>query len=381
LYRTDFSERKFPEMKSASQHASTNLSIARATSAALPSAQEPPRLTSLSPAGGCGCKIDPVRLSALLATLKPPPIAGEFGATWDDAAIFLPQEEKALVYTIDFFTPLVDDAAAWGAIAAAHACSDIYAMGGRPLLALSVASWTRNDSLDQLAIALRAAQEKLSEAGAALVGGHTIWDQSPKLGFTVIGSVDERSILRKSGGGDGDALVLTKPLGTGVVSTALKRSAAKESTVRAAVEVMSSLNASAAAAAVELGLSCATDVTGFGLAGHLRDVAAASGLGAVLQLEAVPVIEGALELANAHHTGNAAPNRHYADPHFAAGSDPRGPLAELLFDPQSSGGLLIACPSDRLEALRTRLRETGSAAAVIGHLTATQPVGRITVEP
>lgn len=365
-------------MRRVSEYASTDLPMMSADS---PSAQEPPRLTSLSPAGGCGCKIDPARLSALLSTLALPPGAGEAGTTWDDAAIFQPQEEKALVYTIDFFTPLVDDAADWGAIAAAHACSDIYAMGGRPLLALSVASWTRDVSLDQLSIALRAAQGKLGEAGAALAGGHTIWDQSPKLGFTVIGEVDEGSVIRKSGGGDGDALVLTKPLGTGVISTALKRSAAGESTVRAAVALMSSLNAGAATAAVDLGLTCATDVTGFGLAGHLHDVAAASGLGAVLQLGALPVIEGAIELAKAHQTGNAAPNRHYADPRFAPGADPDGPLAELLFDPQSSGGLLIACPADRLDALRTRLRESGAAAAVIGHLTATQPAGQITVEP
>jgi selenide,water dikinase len=338
------------------------------------------RLTSLSPAGGCGCKVDPARLNALLASLTPPPVQAD-GFSWDDAAVFVPQDSKALVYTIDFFTPLVDDAADWGTIAAAHALSDIYAMGGKPLFALSVAAWTREDSLDQLAVALRAAQAKLDEGGAALVGGHTIWDQSPKLGFTVIGEVDEASVVRKSSGRDGDALILTKPLGTGVISTALKSRAADSQTVGAAVAVMTKLNDVAAEAMVELDIACATDVTGFGLAGHLRDLAAASRLGAVLDLHAIPFIEGARRLATRYRTSNYGPNRHHADLRLAATVDRDAPDVELLFDPQSSGGLLIASPADRVPALQAKLRFGGAESAVIGRLTASQPSGQILVEP
>lgn len=356
--------------------------VMRLTEPAAESEQELPRLTSLSPAGGCGCKLDPARLGTLLEALSSGMPSGTAGSSLDDAAVFRHTGSTALLYTIDFFTPLVDDPADWGAIAAAHALSDIYAMGGKPLLALSVAAWTRDDlPLQQLSLALQAAQAKLAEAGAVLAGGHTIWDQSPKLGFTVIGEVDESSVLRKSGGRDGDLLVLTKPLGSGVVCSALKHSEAPEETVRSAVAVMTALNAEAAAAAVELELSCATDVTGFGLAGHLRDLTTASDLAAILSLGAIPAIEGALDLVPNHLTSNAAANRHHANPRFTAAANPEDPRAELLFDPQSSGGLLIACPPDRVDALGARLREAGAERTVIGCLTATESGGQILVEP
>lgn len=287
----------------------------------------------------------------------------------EDAAIFGHDGSKSLVYTIDFFTPLVDDAADWGSVAAAHALSDVYAMGGRPLQALSVAAWPREGpSIDVLGEALRSAREKLAEAGAQLAGGHTIWDSSPKLGFAVIGEVAVDSVLRKGNGQPGDVLILTKPLGTGVVSSALKRSAVDRETLARAVAVMTALNEGASVAAGSSGVVCATDVTGFGLAGHLRDLAQASGLAAVMSISSIPIIDGALSLLPTYATGNAEANRHYAGVEFSPGLDPREPVAEILFDPQSSGGLLLACPPSRLDELRVHLDAIGAESAPIGRL-------------
>lgn len=346
---------------------------------------EPPspdtRLTSLSPAGGCGCKLDAERLGELLRSIAP--AAGENEGAWlyDDAAIFDHDGSKSLVYTIDFFTPLVDDPADWGRIAAAHALSDVYAMGGKPLLALSVAAWPREGhSMDGLGSALRAAREKLTEAGARLVGGHTIWDSSPKLGFTILGEVATDSVLRKGGGRPGDILILTKPVGSGVVSSALKHSAVAGETLRRAVGVMTALNDGASTAAVSNGVVCATDVTGFGLGGHLHDMAQASGLAAVIRAGSIPIIDGALELLPMFATSNADANRRYAGVELSADLDPHAPMVEMIFDPQSSGGLLLACPPARLERLRTHLNAIGAESAPIGWLVDGR-AGHVSIEP
>jgi selenide,water dikinase len=324
----------------------------------------------------------PAELGALLSRLEDGTPASDGLPRWDDAAVLRRGPSSVLLYTVDFFTPLVDDASDWGAIAAAHALSDIYAMGGEPRVALSVAAWTRDRlPLSMLHEALGAAQDKLTEAGATLAGGHTIWDSCPKLGFTVLGDVDERSIMCKSAGRAGDVLILTKPLGTGVVCTGLKARAVPDETIRSTVDVMTTLNAGAARAAVEAQVRCATDVTGFGLAGHLRDLALASGMAATLHLDAVPMIDGALELALRFRTSNAEANRRHADPRLSPAIDEHDPRLELLFDPQSSGGLLLACRPERVDALCARLRSGCADAAVIGTLSASAPAGEISLEP
>jgi selenide,water dikinase len=346
-----------------------------------PTASALASLTSLSPAGGCGCKLGPGDLGVLLERLDAS--RRGFGRSpWDDAALFQPDRTSSLLMTVDFFTPLVDDPEDWGAIAAANALSDIYAMGGHARLALSIAAWPHDLlPLEQLSRALGAAQAKFAEAGADLAGGHTIRDSTPKLGFAVLGEVSESAVLEKSRGRAGDVLVLTKPLGSGTVVSALKAGCVSEALVRRTVEVMTSLNRRAASVATRHGVRCATDVTGFGLAGHLHDLALASNVSAVVDLHAVPVIAGAEDLVGSFPTSNALPNRRYSDTVFGFGVDPEVSRAALLFDPQSSGGLLLACPLDDLSALRSDLRAVGAGDSVVGRLTPPDPAGRIVVGP
>jgi selenide,water dikinase len=275
-------------------------------------------------------------------------------ASADDAGVYRLRDDLALVQSVDFFTPVVDDPYDFGRIAAANSLSDIYAMGAHPLTALNLVAWPVQElGTEPLADVLRGGEEVATSAGLAILGGHTIDDPEPKYGLAVTGTIDPREMLTISGGRAGDALVLTKPVGAGAVATALKNGLVAEQVVAAATEVMTELNAAAAAAARTVGVHAVTDVTGFGLLGHLHGLAQASELAAQVDAEAVPAIPGVLELLTDPRTlaGGTRRNREHAETYasFAPG------LSEarrwLLCDAMTSGGLLIAASADRASEL------------------------------
>jgi selenide,water dikinase len=275
--------------------------------------------------------------------------------TGDDAGVFRLDERTALVQTVDFFTPVVDDPFLFGRIAAANALSDVYAMGGRPLTALSIAAFPeRGFPLEWARAIVDGGATTLAEAGCALLGGHSVRDPEVKFGYAVTGLVDPARMLTNAGARPGDVIVLTKPLGTGVIATAIKAGTAPPAAAEAAGASMARLNREAGAAAVAVGARAATDVTGFGLAGHLSRLARESGVSLVLDAAALPLLPHALELAARHQPGGLKANRrHYGPALLLAGLDPaREPL---LFDPQTSGGLAIACPPERVAELLAAL--------------------------
>ena len=244
-------------------------------------ADQTPRLTSLSPGAGCACKLPLAKLEAMFASM--PPAASAHGdllvgaAEADDAAVLRLDAERALVLTTDFFTPIVDDPGDWGAIAAANALSDVYAMGGRPLFAVNLAAWPA-DGLDiaLLGQVLQGGARVAAQAGCVIAGGHTIDDPVPKYGLAVVGLADPARLMTIDRAAPGDRLILTKPVGTGVIATAVKRGTPPPEVVKAAVTSMTNLNATASEAALAAGVTAATDVTGFGLLGHLHKLARAS---------------------------------------------------------------------------------------------------------
>ncbi len=283
--------------------------------------------------------------------------------TGDDAGVVRLDETTALVQTVDFFTPVVDDPASFGRIAAANALSDVYAMGGRPLTALAIAAFPETDFPQEWAAAIvRGGFEALQEAGCVLVGGHSVRDPEIKFGYAITGLVDPRRILRNGSGRADELLVLTKPLGTGVVATALKAGQAPEDSLAAAVRSMSTLNRAAAGAALRHGVACATDVTGFGLAGHAATVARESSLSLEIWASQLPLLPGALELAPRFQAGGLKANRREFEPRIEYRAEPAEALRTLLFDPQTSGGLLLLVPESEREALLSELPE----ARVIG---------------
>jgi selenide,water dikinase len=319
-------------------------------SSAPPSGAVP--LTALSTGAGCGCKLAAADLlpivSRLPAATDPRLLVGT--PTGDDAAVFALSDELALVQTIDFFTPLVDDPYDFGRIAAANALSDVYAMGGRPITALNVVAFPLEQlGGDVLAEILRGGLDVVTAAGASIVGGHSIKDDEPKYGLAVTGTVDPRAMVTNAGGRAGDVLVLTKPLGVGAIVTAAKRGAAGPELVAAAVAVMVELNAAASEAALAAGVHAMTDVTGFGLLGHLHHVARESALAAEVDAAAVPAIDGveALLGADGAVSGGSARNAEWAAT-FAT-IDPSVPAwrARLVTDATTSGGLLVALSPDR----------------------------------
>jgi selenide,water dikinase len=298
--------------------------------------------------------------------------------TGDDAAVYALSDGRALVATVDFFTPIVDDPFDWGRIAAANAFSDVYAMGGEPKLALNVAAWPVEDlPLELLADVLRGGQAIAELAGVVVLGGHTITDPEPKYGMVALGFVDPAKLVRNSTAPEGAGLFLTKPIGTGMISTAIKREVATSEQARAAVETMSSLNADAAAAMVEAGAAAATDVTGFGLLGHLRKMLEGSGVGARVAASAVPLLPGALDLARRDVVaGGTKRNLAWLNETTDWG-ELTPPERLVLADAQTSGGLLIA--TLHTEALRTALQGRGVLAAEIGVVEAGTP-GAVTIE-
>lgn len=285
----------------------------------------------------------------------------------DDAAVWRLDDTRALVVTTDFFTPVVDDAYDYGSIAAANSLSDVYAMGGRPFLALNIAALPPDLSPEISAEILRGGAEKAREAGVVIAGGHTIKDKEPKYGLVVIGFVDPRQMLSKGGLKPGDALVLTKPLGFGVTTTALKQEKADPQDILEVVDWMKRLNKSASELAVEFGLRAGTDITGYSLLGHGMEMAQASGVSLHIDYARTPFVSGARKYAEAGtFPGGAFDNMAHYGPRvkFEAGLDE--PSQMLLFDPQTSGGLLLGVPSDKLEAFEARAREMGQPIWAIG---------------
>jgi selenide,water dikinase len=341
------------------------------------------RLTHYSHGAGCACKLGPAELAQVLRHVPgavDPRVLVD-AATGDDAAVFQIAPDRALVATVDFFTPIVDDAYDFGRIAAANAFSDVYAMGGAPLLALNLVGWPRERlPFDLLGEVLRGGQDIAREAGAGVLGGHSIDDPEPKYGMVVIGEVHPDRIVTNAGARPGDVLVLTKPIGTGILTTALKRDLVDGAGLAPAVAVMTTLNAGAARAMLSHEPHAATDITGFGLAGHLHNVLVASAAAAEIDAAAIPLVPRAYELAALGAVpGGTRRNLASAESYttYDAAVDPVQRL--LLSDAQTSGGLLIAVPPARVDALRAALAGEGTpAAAVIGVVTAGTP-GRITV--
>ena len=289
--------------------------------------------------------------------------------TSDDAAVFRLPDGTALVQSVDFFTPIVDDPYDWGRVAAANAFSDIYAMGGRPVLALNLVAWPVQElSLDLLADVLRGGAKVASEAGVAVVGGHSIHDPEPKYGMAVTGFADPDRLTRNSTAPAGATLYLTKPLGVGIHTTAIKRGVATPEQVRGVVDVMAALNAPAAEAMLAAGAGAATDVTGFGLLGHLHEMLRASGVAGEIDAEAVPLLSGTMDLAEQDVVPSGTRSNHrFVDPVVEWGETSL-PGQLILADAQTSGGLLIAVAADHEEALRAELDGRGVAGTRIGRV-------------
>jgi selenide,water dikinase len=292
-------------------------------------------------------------------------------ATSDDAAVYRLTPELALVATLDFITPVVDDPSVFGAVAVANALSDVYAMGATPLLALNVVGFPRDQlPFELLGEILEAGSAKAAEVGVSVIGGHSIDNPVVLYGMVALGTVHPDRVVSNAGGQPGDALILTKPIGTGVITTAIKAGQADPTAREAAVESMTTLNAVAAHAAVEAGAHAITDVTGFGLLGHLRELALASGVNATVRASAVPLLAGTRQLAeDGFIPGGTRRNRDAVAPHVHYSASVSELHQLLLCDAQTSGGLLIAVPRHRAEGLVREL-ETRRAlsAAVIGSL-------------
>ncbi len=290
--------------------------------------------------------------------------------TGDDAAVYRLRPDLALVVTTDFFTPVVDDAYTFGAIAAANALSDVYAMGGVPLLAINLVAFPIKElPASILADILRGGSDKVQEAGIDILGGHSIDDHEPKYGLAVTGTVHPDRIVRNRGGRPGDSLVLTKPLGTGVITTAIKHQVASDLAQEAAISAMLRLNRAAAAAMLAVGVDAATDVTGFGLLGHLHYLALASGLAAVIDAASVPLLPDAEMLADAGEVpGGTRSNERFLQSRASFGPAVGAARRTLLCDAQTSGGLLLAVPGDSLPRLLDALHSEGEMGVVIGSL-------------
>jgi selenide,water dikinase len=309
-------------------------------------------------------------LQGLFEPAEHPDLLVGLGAP-DDAAVWRLDDDRALVVTTDFFTPVVDTPYEYGAIAAANSLSDIYAMGGQPFLALNVAALPPDLPTELSAEILRGGAEKCREAGVIVAGGHTVQDKEPKYGLVALGFVDPGQMLTKAGARPGDVLVLTKPLGCGVTSTALKRGQADDADVQEMIRWASRLNRAAALLAREFSLRGATDVTGFGLLGHGLEMAEASGVEILIRSADLPFLAGARKYAElGAFAGGAFDNRHFFGPHVTLAAKLDEPAEMLLYDPQTSGGLLLAVPAERLPGLLKRAGELAQPAWAIGEVRA-----------
>lgn len=339
----------------------------------------PMRLTQQVKAGGCASKLAPGSLRAVLDGLPAqadPNLLVGFDQS-DDAGVYRIGEDLALVQTIDFFTPMVDDPFIFGQIAAANALSDVYAMGGRPLTALTVVCFPQDGDLDVLNQVMRGGLEKMKEANCTVVGGHSVRDAEMKFGYAVTGLVDPAHVYANAGAKGGDVLILTKAVGTGVITTALKQGRAADAWVEGAVQSMTTLNQRAASVVSQHGgVHAMTDVTGFGLMGHGREVAMASGVVLEIDAEAVPRLHGALEaVAAGAIPGGLQANREYAE--CVVSEEPsrriRDDVRTLMFDPQTSGGLLISVDEASAAGLLSAMVDAGIPAARIGRVVEGKP--------
>ena len=289
-------------------------------------------------------------------------------ATGDDAAVYKMSESQALVVTVDFFPPIVDDPWFYGAISAANSISDIYAMGGKPFLALNIACFPSDLPIEILSEIQKGGQEKAAEAGVIIVGGHTINDEEPKYGMAVIGSLEPGKEVTKSGSKVGDKLILTKPIGTGLITTGGKQNVVNKLTMDKALESMSLLNKDASEAMMDVGVNSCTDITGFGLLGHMKDMMTSSGVAANIYSSKVPMLDGSLELAKS----NIFPDGTNRNIDYVADLVSWDPSLEdhmklILCDPQTSGGLLISVDESKLELLIGQLGKSGNnISSVIG---------------
>jgi selenide, water dikinase len=326
-------------------------------------------LTSLARAGGCAAKYSAAHLETLLAGLVPAEaedlLVGLDPA--DDAAVYRLDDERAIVFTVDFFPPLVDDPRAFGGIAATNALNDVFAMGGVPLLALSIAAFPEELPVEVLGDILAGADERVRAAGAILAGGHTIRDSEPKYGLAVVGTVHPDAIWPKAGAAPGDALFLTKPLGTGIVLQAERDGIAPAGALEAATASMLELNRDAADALRPFTPNAVTDVTGFGLLGHVHELAQRSGVSAVIESETLPLLPAARELAaQGVRTGGDRRNREYAERHVDSYAD--ATFEALAYDPQTAGGLLISLPAERAAVLEATFLAAGLSLTRIGSI-------------
>jgi selenide,water dikinase len=340
----------------------------------------PFRLTELTDCGGCAAKLGADLLAEALAGLgaeaarepSGPLIAGLDPP--DDAAVYRVSDDLAIIGTLDFFPPLVDDPRTFGEIAAANALSDVFAMGGRVLFALSIAAFPEALPSKVMTEIFAGASSKVREAGGTLAGGHTIRDQEPKYGLAVIGAAHPDRLLRKGGARPGDRLLLTKPLGTGVLVSGARQGRTSATDLATAIDGMRRLNRAASQALVSSGVRVATDVTGFGLLGHGLEMARASGARLVFEAAGLPALPGALALAaTGIETGGAAHNRRYVAGSLDIGPDVPSECVTLAHDPQTSGGLLAAVPRDLVADVEGAFDDAGLERWWIGHVEAGEP--------
>jgi selenide,water dikinase len=293
----------------------------------------------------------------------------------DDAAVYRLNDTTAIIQTMDFFPPVVDDAYSFGAITAANAMSDVYAMGGEVLLALNIAAWRDDLPLEVLSEIFRGAADKVAQAGAAIAGGHTVIDQEPKYGLAVTGTVHPDHIITKAMARVGDVLMLTKPLGAGLITTAGKNGVVSEAHLQNAITWMSRLNRGAAQAMQEIGIRCATDITGYGLLGHAYEIADASDVAIRFRSDVLPLLDGAREYAKQQQIpGGAGRNKLYLEGKVAFIKQVPDDLYEIFFDPQTSGGLLIAVQPAQVDALTRALESHDTAHWIVGEVVEKKPV-------
>ena len=336
--------------------------------------KEKVQLTKLAPNCGCAAKVGPGTLAGVLGNLPkfhdPDLLVGT--DTSDDAAVYRVSDDLALIQTLDFFTPVADDPYDFGQIAAANALSDVYAMGGTPKTALNIVAFPKNMDVEILGEILRGGVDKVMEAGAVLAGGHTIQDDTPKYGLSVTGFVNPKSFWKNYGAQTGDKLILTKPLGAGIVNTAIKADLASETAREAVLMSMKRLNRDACEVFQKFKIHACTDVTGFGLGGHATEMAVASDKTIVIDTECLPVLPGVEEYASMGLIpGGAYRNREFAGK-YGVKSDAVLWREDLLFDPQTSGGLLAAVREEDVKEIMKQLEAAGLQAGVIGEVVGKQ---------